>query len=214
MSAYEKTVKKKLLFKGDSGKMKKRKVQTDGGEGYSNVADAKDASEYINENSEQEEVKILSGTGRITSSGTTIHGHDTKFMTQLSAGDAIIISHPMSMRDETKIVKMVLSDVSIGVSSGFSSDLISTASFKYIKAPKDEEAEDAAQQKGKKRANDAEAEAFGTYASDGGQRFTYRERKPGAYGGYRIVNESTGTRLSREALLDKRAKKKADRFCY
>ena len=31
---------------------------------------------------------------------------------------------------------MVLSNVSISVSSGFSTDLISTASFRYVKAPK------------------------------------------------------------------------------
>jgi hypothetical protein len=34
------------------------------------------------------------GTGRITSSGTTVQGSFTEFMTQLSPGDAIIITHP------------------------------------------------------------------------------------------------------------------------
>lgn len=34
------------------------------------------------------------GSGRFTSSDTTIHGHGTCFMTELSPGDAIIITHP------------------------------------------------------------------------------------------------------------------------
>lgn len=52
----------------------------------------------ISENTDQTEAKneieILAGTGRITSSGSTIHGHDTQFMSQLSVNDAIIVTHP------------------------------------------------------------------------------------------------------------------------
>jgi hypothetical protein len=35
------------------------------------------------------------------------------------------------LQDETKVVRMVLSNVSIGISSSFSTDLISTTSFRY-----------------------------------------------------------------------------------
>lgn len=42
----------------------------------------------------ENDIQIQTGTGRITSSGTTIHGHYTDFMSQLSVGDAIIITHP------------------------------------------------------------------------------------------------------------------------
>ena len=41
-----------------------------------------------------QEIKIMQGTGSLTSSGTTIQGHYTEFMNQLSPGDAIIIVHP------------------------------------------------------------------------------------------------------------------------
>lgn len=41
-----------------------------------------------------EEVQLQNGIGRITSSGTTVQGHYTEFMKQLSVGDAIIITHP------------------------------------------------------------------------------------------------------------------------
>ena len=68
----------------------------------------------------------------MTCLGTTVHGHGTSFMSELRPGDAVIVFHPTSLREETKIVRMVLSDISMGVSSPFSTDLVSTATFKYI----------------------------------------------------------------------------------
>ena len=39
-----------------------------------------------------------------------MQGHDgTKFMKELRAGDAIVIKHPTTLCDETRLVKMVLS---------------------------------------------------------------------------------------------------------
>lgn len=43
---------------------------------------------------EVEEMRPVSGTGRITSSGTAVHGHDAKFMNELHSGDALLITHP------------------------------------------------------------------------------------------------------------------------
>jgi hypothetical protein len=63
----------------------------------------------------KEEFKLvkLKGTGRILSSGTTVMGQvGTKFLLELSVGDAIIIQHPTSLVEETRIIKMVLSDIS------------------------------------------------------------------------------------------------------
>ena len=42
----------------------------------------------------EEEMRPVSGAGRITSSGTAVQGHETKFMDELHAGDAILITHP------------------------------------------------------------------------------------------------------------------------
>jgi hypothetical protein len=39
----------------------------------------------------------------------------------------------------------------------------------------------------KKRKIDEEKSAFGTYAGDLGTTFTYRVKKPGSYGGYKVV---------------------------
>jgi hypothetical protein len=110
----------------------------------------------------------------MTSSGTTIQGHATNFIEELSPGDAIIVFHPTTLHEETKIVRMVLSPISIGISSAFSTDLISTTPFKsvdpcpfssltlvvrYIKAPKeelDEEDELKIQRTAEEKKNDLE----------------------------------------------------------
>lgn len=42
----------------------------------------------------EEEMRPVSGTGRITSSGTAVHGHEAKFMDELHPGDAVLITHP------------------------------------------------------------------------------------------------------------------------
>jgi hypothetical protein len=82
---------------------------------------------------------------------------------------------------------------------------------RFIKAPKDEENEDEKERQAVFKRNKAEEAAFGTYASQGGSKFTYRVKKESAFGGYKIVTESTDGALSREELLDKRTKKKSDR---
>lgn len=151
--------------------------------------------------------------------GITVHGHYSKFMEELAPGDAIIITHPTTLQEETKIVRMVLSNISLGVSSAFSSDLISTTTFKYIKALKDDDNvnNEIEERKLKKRKADSmEENAFGTYASAGGEKIVYRVKKPGAHGGYTIITENnkSGDTLSREDLLNIRSKKKADRHCY
>ncbi len=86
--------------------------------------------------------------------------------------------------------------------------------FRYIKAPKDEIDEAQQQQLATQKRHRAEQEAFGIYASAGGSQFTYRVRKAGAHGGYTIMTEKTEKEMTREELLDMRAKKKADRHCY
>ena len=83
--------------------------------------------------------------------------------------------------------------------------------FRYIKAPKDPEDLVEKQRKEEEKQFKSEEAAFGTYASKGGTQFTYRVKKDGAFGGYKIMTESTNSSLSREELLEKRTKKKSDR---
>ncbi|CAN0262806.1 unnamed protein product [Scytosiphon promiscuus] len=156
-------------------------------------------------------MRPVSGTGRITSSGTAVHGHEAKFMDELHSGDAVLITHPTTLREETRIVKMVLSNMSISISSPFSSDLISTTNFRYIKAPRLEVSAEAKAEDGKRRKVQEEDSAFGTYAGAGGKRLVYRERTPA--GNYRIIERTVDEAMTREQMLDMRATKKADRHC-
>ncbi|KAG9410735.1 hypothetical protein AC1031_018758 [Aphanomyces cochlioides] len=134
MSEYSKTVGGKLQLKGGldlslkKKKKKKRKAERD-----------EDGNEIKEDHLEEFQLVKLQGSGRIHTSGTTVMGKmGTRFSHELSIGDALIILHPTSLKEETRIVTMVLSDVSISISSPFSSDLISTTTFSYIKAPPEE----------------------------------------------------------------------------
>ncbi|POM60431.1 hypothetical protein PHPALM_30720 [Phytophthora palmivora] len=207
MSSYSKTVGGKLQLKGGLSlkpkKLKKKK--------------SKDKKRERDEPvSKPFELVKARGSGRLLSSGTTLMGQvGTKFLQELHVGDAIVIQHPTSLAEETRIVRMVLSDVSASVSSAFSSDLVSSTPFYYIKAPPEEEQQEEEQEKQQKKRKMDEKTAFGTYAggTDKGGQITYRVKKSGAYGGYAIVKEDANVERSREELLDIRAKKKGDRHC-
>ena len=219
MSSYVNVKSNKLVFKGDAEKKKKKKKKREReGDGFSIERSLPEsgAAEEAEEEAE-EEISIITGTGRMTSSGCTIYGHGTKFSDELSVGDAIMVTHPTSLVEETKIVTLVLSNVSISVSSNFSSDLISSTSFRYVKAPKSTKPQETEEEKARKKrfiAKESEEAAFGTYAGNGGQTFTYRTKNPGAAGTYKIVTEKNSSVKTREEMLDMRTKKKADRFCY
>mmetsp|Transcript_31093 Transcript_31093/g.41125 ORF Transcript_31093/g.41125 Transcript_31093/m.41125 type:complete len:220 (-) Transcript_31093:614-1273(-) len=207
----------RLVFKGGEAavftkkkKKKKRKKSSEDDKEKDVSGETHPSKETVKE---EENLQLLVGTGRITSSGLVVHGYDTEFMNELSNGDAIMITHPTSLKEETRIVKMVLSNISISISSPFSTDLITTCTFHYIKAPKEEISQDQKEQGRKRKKMEEEKSAFGTYASDLGTKFVYRVKKPGIYGGYEIIEESSETGMSREELLDKRSKKKSDRMC-
>ena len=193
---------KKLTFKNDKTKVTSNKSHKD-----KVKVETIDTSNNNNDSIRNEEIIIHDGTGRICSSSTTIQGNNTKFQSELAVGDAIIITHPTTFQKETKIVRMVLSDVNIGISSAFSTDLISMTSFKYIKAPKDEIDEEIKLKNEIKQKIDNEALAFGSYAN------SYRVKKEGAFGGYQIVKE-TDSNKSRGDLLNDRMRKKSDKYCF
>ena len=193
---------KKLTFKNDKTKVISNKSHKD-----KVKVETIDTLNNNNDSIRNEEIIIHDGTGRICSSSTTIQGNNTKFQSELAVGDAIIITHPTTFQQETKIVRMVLSDVNIGISSAFSTDLISMTSFKYIKAPKDEIDEEIKLKNEIKQKIDNEALAFGSYSN------SYRVKKEGAFGGYQIIKE-TDSNKSRGDLLNDRMRKKSDKYCF
>ncbi|CAH0516542.1 unnamed protein product [Peronospora belbahrii] len=216
MSSYRKTVGGKLTLKGGlSVKTKKKhskKLKT-----YDDIKRDDESTAAIAQSvpSSFELVRIR-GSGRLLSSGTTLMGQvGTKFLQELKASDAIVIQHPTSLVEETRIVRMVLSDVSASISSAFSSDLVSYTSFCFIRTPTDGDKKQKEEQEEKKKRKIDEQTAFGIYAggTEKGGHYTYRIKKSGAYGGYATVKEDANVERSREDLLDIRAKKKGDRHC-
>lgn len=134
------------------------------------------------------------------------------------------------------MVKVIVSNISMSISSPLSTDLVSTTSFRFIKTPKEEEENPEDIRKRKQQSE--ENQAFGTYAGDlgnvfcfnewasivhgsnrisppscfSGTKVVYRVKKPGVYGGYKIVTESQDNQLSRTELLEQRSKHKSDRL--
>ena len=87
--SYNKVVKSKLSFKGSSGKLPgigkgvKRRLDSSSSSAASSAG--KDEFGPIGVSEERGEISIENGIGRITSSGTTVHGHETKFMDQVDS---------------------------------------------------------------------------------------------------------------------------------
>ncbi|KAI9906663.1 hypothetical protein PsorP6_003063 [Peronosclerospora sorghi] len=215
MSSYSKTVRGKLTLKGgvslkSAKKHPKRKIKS--------KANDRDR-ELLTSASHDISYQLVKtrGSGRLLSSGTTLMGQmGAKFLQELKVGDALVVQHPTSLVEETRIVRMVLSDVSASISSAFSSDLVSSTPFYFIRAPPADERKDEKEQKQRKKKRKVDEEtAFGTYAggTEKGGQVTYRVKKSGVYGGYTIVKEDANVERSREDLLDLRAKKKGDRHC-
>lgn len=153
--------------------------------------------------------KINTGQGLITTSQCVCRGHGTAFKTELRAGDAII-ARTQKGAEEMRVITMVLSQVSISISSPFSSDLRTPTPFNYINKPRNEKKEKAAQaQKARQEKEEVETRAMGTYGNKG--EIIYREKTE--HGGYRIRKEQAKTEMSRSDLLGVRATKKSDRYC-
>jgi len=201
----------KLVFKGDKNKKAKKKTSRCKPES-STVAALKAPPEEVHvPNSERKietQIKPWNGKGTITTSSTVVNGYGTAFNKQLNVGDAIIAGTVKGQ--EMRVVKMVLSAVSLSISSAFSSDLQSLTPYQYISKPRDVSGEKAAKlAKAKREQEETEQRAMGTYGNKG--EMVYRERTD--HGSYRIKTEQATTDMSRSDLLSYRSSKKSDRYC-
>jgi|EP00979_Chaetoceros_neogracilis_P000884 hypothetical protein len=157
---------------------------------------------------------VSKGIGSISTSGTVVYGHDTKFNSTLNAGDAILVDVQLengTTQEEMRILTMQLSDKSASLSSAFSHDVKNPTEFKYISKPRDQRKERTAQEKKEKMTQDEiERTAFGTYGG-GGKEFVYEERTE--HGSYRIKKTKIQGEADRSDLLHMRAQKKSDKYC-
>ena len=215
----------KLVFKGEEKAKKKKKAKSSVGStkipvavaGTQEVVGSIDNPSLNNEKHETGDSatatqlpspSVTTGNGLISTSGTVVTGNGTSFKSDLRIGDAIIAETQRG--EEMRIVKMVLSQISISISSAFSSDLKIPTQYKFIVKPRDIKKEKADKaRKAMVEKEEVEARAMGTYGNKG--EIIYREKTE--HGSYRIRREQTNTEMSRSDLLSVRSKKKSDRYC-
>ena len=75
----------------------------------------------------------FNGKGKIIVSGATVKGESTKFSNEVKAGDALGILHPATEVEEIKIVRFVLNDSHLSVSSAFSSSITESVPYFCIR---------------------------------------------------------------------------------
>lgn len=153
------------------------------------------------------------GTGKITTSRDVVHGSGTLFKKEIKAGDAIEVGHPVTMTSEIRVVKMVVADGSLSINAPFSSDLSTGIPFFVLKKPQLLETSEMVQAAAAAKRREDEKAAVGQLTSEGGTSYTYRERKEGTFGSYRVVTVKLDATKSREELLEMRSKMKSDKFC-
>ena len=208
-----------LLFKGDKAKKKKKMSKHSKEKAATDQVPVQESSSSSTPSSAPVASKpkaevsaatptIRKGTGKITTSGTVVTGHNTNFEKELANGDAIMVV--INGQEELRVVTMRLSNQSLNLSSSFSASLKSPASFQYIRKPRDAAKERMiAQRKEKLTREEQEQHAFDLYSSS--SQMVYREKTE--TGSYRIKKEQVQGGKSRGDLLAMRAKKSSDKYC-
>ncbi|OMJ71874.1 hypothetical protein SteCoe_29819 [Stentor coeruleus] len=134
-------------------------------------------------------------TGQIFVSGTTVHGIETKFLSELSKEDFIIIRTDKT--EEKRKVILVLSDKSACIANSFSDE--ANTDFYIQKAP--EKVDPNAELPSKKRKVD-----------DGEKNYEVRvKRGPWTY---KFDNVKSVNQMTNEELLNIRAQRVRDKFCW
>ena len=213
-----------LLFKGDKRPKKKNKKSKAEKKSRGVVPDNNEEHEASTASALPTKVttttvpSIQTGTGKITTSGTVVTGHSTKFQKELGVGDAVLVG------DEMRVVTMRLSDTSVNLSSAFSKNLREPTKFRFVNKPKnqpDDQQKQQQQHKHKMEQADAlEKNAFDIYGSGSTSSnvsvFTYREKTE--TGSYRVKKQavsssSPSSSSTRTNLLALRSKKSSDKYC-
>ena len=164
------------------------------------------------------------GDGRVVCSGATLQGMETKFKEEIAIGDTIVVRHPQSLNIEERIVTAVLSQRTLLIHNSFSGDFVSLTEY-FIRKDSDSLRSNLSSVK-KEEASGGVSGTLG--ASELGadeviqmelkkrlerdkKSFTYQQ-KTGMWG-YKSVTQTVASDLTKEDLLDMRAKKIHDKYC-
>ena len=140
----------------------------------------------------------FSGSGKIMVSGTTVHGSDTKFLSELHQNDSLILQ--FSASSESRKVLLVLSDKSALISSAFPEETSSSYQIQRPPLKVDPSADQEAPSKKMKLEDNSEK--------------TYEVRVKRGPWTYKSDQVKSIGKLSGEDLLNVRAQRVRDKFCW
>ena len=150
-----------------------------------------DHDEKLKKRESEDDVELEKkiGSGKIIVSGTTVTGINTKFKHEIKVGDIIGITNQLSKDDEVKIVRFILSDTNLSISSEFSNNFVECIPYFYINQRKIKQTKE-------EEAMERESKRLKTIESATGKHISASLKN-----------------LSREELLDLRVHKSGDRRC-
>lgn len=154
------------------------------------------------------EYKPQQGTGRILTSGKSIHGKNTCFRSELKLGDEIIVTNPSTLVKETRKVTAILSDLSAGIDEPFTVDLVSFSQWDFRKQNELKDKEMTLEEKYQLKLNDMSKKI----KKEDKSLLEFREKK--GMWGYKKISQELQGQLTKEQLLDIRSKKNRDKFCW
>ncbi|PHJ19226.1 hypothetical protein CSUI_006941 [Cystoisospora suis] len=216
-----------LCFKG-RGSLKDEKKKERKKRKHSSSKRHDENREDEEENEQREEAEEIEGEGRIVSSGCTIQGFETKFMDQCETGDVLMIKHPQTLQIEKKIICKILTNRSMTVMDGFSTDLVSTTTFAIRKKGKilrkKAKTDLAATTGDKKLLSEGTEEEIDKLIQDEVSKRLQKNLKKAAkevavrekvgMWSYKMVTKKADHELTAGERLDERCKQGRDKFCW
>ena len=154
------------------------------------------------------EYKPQQGSGRILTSGKSVHGKSTAFRNELKLGDEIIVTNPTSLLKEKRRITAILSDLSAGIDEPFTTDLVSFSQWEFRKQNELKDKEMTLEERYQVKLNDMSKKI----KKEDKSVLEFREKK--GMWGYRKIQEELPGNMTKEQLLDIRSKKNRDKFCW
>eukprot|EP00357_Protocruzia_adherens_P018849 CAMPEP_0115008412 /NCGR_PEP_ID=MMETSP0216-20121206/21905_1 /TAXON_ID=223996 /ORGANISM="Protocruzia adherens, Strain Boccale" /LENGTH=217 /DNA_ID=CAMNT_0002375831 /DNA_START=14 /DNA_END=667 /DNA_ORIENTATION=+ len=207
-SKHEKELKREKKAKKQQRKAEKAFLKARN-ELISSQEGAKESSEEITKAKTKAEPEIVVEhcSGRILSSGATIHGKETRFRSEVEVGDYLIIVHPTTLQKEERKIMLVLSDRSVAINEAFSSDLITSVDFDVKKTVQDHVEEEDEEKK-------EEEAIYNKFKPKKKKAKTVIEYRVKTGMSYKTVREVVDGELTKEEILNYRVKKEGDKFAW
>ena len=89
--------------------------------------------------------------GKVLTSGKTVHGQGTKFLSTIEKEDFLLVDHSKSQQREERVVLAIMSDKSLLISEPFSNDIINFEVFLVRKHDRIEKLEDTLEEQYEKK---------------------------------------------------------------